>query len=67
MWRAAETYGNVDSTRKAEETHMSNQPDNQQKPDDEARGPEDLNDEGAGAGMTDEPNTFEPEEDPDAV
>ena len=28
---------------------------------------EELNEEGAGMGMDDEPNTFEPEEDPEAT
>lgn len=39
---------------------MSGQPE-------ESRSSEELNEEGAGLGMSEDDNTFEPEEDPDAV
>lgn len=44
---------------------MSTQPEKNRPEDDDL---EKLSDEGAGAGVVEgEPNTFEPEEDPDAV
>lgn len=44
---------------------MSQQPHREQDQGQQREEP--LNEEGAGLGMDDEPNTFEPEEDPDAT
>lgn len=49
---------------------MSQQPEREQDQGHQREGgqhDEPLNEEGAGLGMDDEPNTFEPEEDPDAT
>ncbi len=50
------------ATEEREDTSMSEQSGSEHEGQQEP-----LNEEGAGMGMDDEPNTFEPEEDPEAT